>query len=293
MVEERKNISKKKKSVNSKGKTKKQAEVQKVRKKSKQADDKSARIQKNRNIKKLITWTILISIIIGITVFLCTSEMFKICNIEITGNSQVSQETLLLLSEIQLGQNIFLTNTSKAEDKITQNPYIKEVNIKRQLPDKIYIEIVEKQKTYIIELDGMYAYIDKNGYILETSINKFNNLITLQSYSTLKENIIAGNMLCEEDLEKLEDLQKILQSAEKNDLSDKINNINIKDSYNYILTMAAYKKMVYIGDTSNLATKILRTKDIIDKTMELEGKIFVNGSFNDGFDPYFREEANN
>ena len=38
---------------------------------------------------------------------------------------------------------------------------------------------------------------------------------------------------------------------------------------------------------------MLRTKDIIDKTMGQEGKIFVNGNFNEGFDPYFREEANN
>ena len=38
---------------------------------------------------------------------------------------------------------------------------------------------------------------------------------------------------------------------------------------------------------------MLRTKDILDKTMENEGKIFVNGEFNKGFDPYFREEPNN
>ena len=42
-----------------------------------------------------------------------------------------------------------------------------------------------------------------------------------------------------------------------------------------------------------MATKMLRTKDILDKTMENEGKIFVNGEFNKGFDPYFREEPNN
>ena len=271
---------------------KKQSNAQKTRKVSKQADEKSARIQKNRNIKKLMSWTILLIMFIGIIVFLFTSEMFKICNIEIKGNSQVSQETLLSLSQLQLGQNIFLTNTLKAEDKISENSYIKEVNIKRQLPDKIQIEIIEKQKTYLIELNGTYAYIDKNGYILETSANKLNSLITVQGYATLQENMVAGNMLCEGDLEKLEDLQKILKSTEKSDISNKINKINIKDKYNYILTMDAYKKIVYIGDTTNLTTKILRTKDIIDKTMELEGKIFVNGNFNDGFDPYFREEAN-
>lgn len=292
-MKERKDISKKKKSVSSKNNFKKQANKQKVKKVSKQADEKSARIQKNRNIKKLLSWTILLAMLIGITVFVCSSEMFKICNIEIKGNNQVPQEILLTLSEIELGQNIFLTNTSKAEERIIQNPYIKEVNIKRKLPDKMQIEIVEKQKIYIIEFNGKYAYIDKDGYILETSTNKLSNLILLQGNETLNENIIAGNKLCKGDLKKLDDLQDILNNAEKNNISDKINKIDIKDAYNYKLTMEDYKKIIYIGDTTNLTTKMLRTKDIIDKTMELEGKIFVNGNFNDGFDPYFREEANN
>ena len=69
--------------------------------------------------------------------------------------------------------------------------------------------------------------------------------------------------------------------------------IYIKDKNDYIINLPMYRKIVYIGDTSSLATKILRTKDILDKTMENEGKIFVNGEFNKGFDPYFREEPNN
>lgn len=293
MVDERKKIAKKKKNVNAKNNVKKQPNVQKVKKVSKQADDKSARIQKNRKIKKLLSWTILLAMLIGITVFLCTSKMFQICNIEIKGNNQVSQETLVLLSEIQIGQNIFLTNTSKAEGNIAQNSYIKDVYIKRQLPDKIQIEIIEKQKLYTIEFNGMYAYIDKEGYILETSQRNLSNLILLQGNATLNENIIAGNMLCKEDLKKLEDLENILKNAEKNNMSNKINKIDIKDAYNYILTMKEDRKIIYIGDTANLTTKMLRAKDILDKTIDLEGKIFVNGNFNDGFDPYFREEANN
>lgn len=299
MIEERKEISKNKKNIKPKNNIKKTSEsakvkkVQPINKRKQVADEKSARIQKNRKIKKLISWTILFAIFAGIAVFLSTSEMFKICNIEITGNNQISQETLLLLSGIQQGQNVFLTNTAKVENKITQNPYIKEVHVKRMLPDKIKIEIIEKQKAYIIEFDGMYAYLDRNGYILEISTNKVDGLITLQGYLTTKENIVAGNVLCDKDLEKLEDLQNILNSAEKNEIQDKIDKINIIDKNNYILSMSIYKKIVYIGDTGNLATKMLRTKDIIDKTMELEGKIFVNGNFNDGFDPYFREEANN
>lgn len=261
--------------------------------KRKQADDKSAHIKKAQKIRKLFTWTILIGIIVGILVFLCKSEMFNICNIEVTGNAQITGETILQLSGININHNIFLANTIKAENKISQNPYVKEVNIKRELPDKIKIEVVEKQKAYMIQVDVGYAYVDKYGDVLEISENKLENLIILQEYTTSKAEITPGSKLNEVDLEKLEDVQKILKSGEKNQLNDKIASINIKDKNDYILNMSTYKKIVYIGDTSNLSTKMLRTKDIIDKTMGLEGKIFVNGEFSEGFDPYFREEANN
>lgn len=283
----------KKRVVNESKTQNRKVEPNKKKVKRKQADDKSARIKKAQKIRKLFTWTILIGIVVGILTFLCKLEMFNICNIEITGNAQITQETLLQLSGIDINDNIFLANTIKAKNKISENPYVKEVSIKRELPDKIRIEVVEKQKAYMLQVDVGYAYVDKYGDVLEVSENKLENLIMLQGYTTSKAQITPGSKLNEADLEKLEDVQKILKSGEKNELNDKIAGINIKDKNDYILNMPTYKKIVYIGDTSNLSTKMLRAKDIIDKTMDLEGKVFVNGEFGEGFDPYFREEANN
>jgi len=295
----REQISKKKSAKKSKENIKKKKQSQSIKQNNKnnktkmQADDKSARIKRAKLIKKLLRWTILIGIIIFILIFLFTSKMFKVCAIETIGNSQISQEMLLSLSGLNLEKNIFLSNTAKAENKINENPYVKEVNVKKILPDKIKIEIIEKQKVYMLEFEGNYAYLDSNGYILEITTTKLENIIKLQGFFTQKEDIVVGNYLNEEDLERLEDIQKIINSAEKNSFKDKISGINITDKNNYSLTLQTLKKIVYIGNTSNLPTKMLRTKDIIDKTMEKEGKIFVNGNFNKGFDPYFREEPNN
>ena len=127
-------------SANIKDKRVQEANRKNVKRKS--ADVKSAGVKKVKSPRELFNWTVLIAMAIGIVVFLCKSEMFNICNIEVTGNNHVSQEVILTLSEIQLNKNIFLSRTSKAEQKISTNPYIKEVNVKRILPDKIKIEIV-------------------------------------------------------------------------------------------------------------------------------------------------------
>lgn len=292
-IQKNKISSKENTNVKTKNKVVKTANKQVKNIKRKTADDKSARSKKNKSFSKIFSWTILTVIFIAILAFLLKSETFKICNIEITGTSQVSQETILLLSEIDLNDNIFLTNTIRAKNKISQNPYIKDVNIKRELPDKIIIEIIEKEKAFILQIDEMFAYVDKFGNILDISETKVENLILLKGFKTSKEKIAEGETLEEKDLEKLEDVHKILRSAEKEELNEKIFSINIKDKNNYILDFPTYKKIIYIGDTSNLSTKMLRAKDILDKTMDKEGKIFVNGEFSEGFDPYFREETNN
>lgn len=270
---------------------KKPNNVQNIKKK--QADDKSARIKKVKRNRKILTWTILIGMLAGIFIFLCKSEMFDICNIEIVGNNQISQETILELAQINIKDNVFLTNTIKSEKRINENPYVKEVKVTRMLPDKIKIEIVEKQKVYMLQKDEGIAYINENGDILEISETKLDNMILLQGYTTPQEEIQPGKILNGKDLGRLEDLQQILKSCEKIQIKDQIESINIQDKNDYIINLPTYRKIVYIGDTSSLATKMLRTKDILDKTMENEGKIFVNGEFNKGFNPYFREEPNN
>ena len=143
--QKQKQTTKKNNNQNSKGKPQnkivRKYNNQKVTKKL--ADDKSARIKKAKIIRKLFTWTILIGLFVALAVFLCTSRMFDICKIESEGNSQLSYEKILKLSEINLEDNIFLTNTIKAENKIKKEPYIDEVKVKRVFPDKIKIEIID------------------------------------------------------------------------------------------------------------------------------------------------------
>lgn len=260
--------------------------------KKKRADEKSARKNKYRAIKNLIKWTILLAMVLGILFFLVTSDLFGICNVEIAGNEQVSTEEIIALSKIQLSDNIFLCNTSKAIGNIKENAYIKDAKIKRIMPDKLKIEITEKKKTYMLEIDGEYVYIDEQGYILEKSANKIDKP-ELVGYVTPKEYIVVGERLNEEDLERLGDMLKITNNCREISIEDKIAKIDIKNKNDYIIYLAGLEKILYIGDSANLANKMLYVNAILQKEEGKQGKIFVNGKLNKGFEPYFREEVNN
>lgn len=244
-------------------------------------------IQKKRKIKRTVKWTILILIIIGIGIFLCTSKIFKIQVINISGNEQVLSEELQINDKI--GNNIFLLSKVKIEKDLKKNPYINKVTTKKILPNKLEIKIEERQKDFMIRSEDGYLYMDKQGYILEkSSINLEKIIIT--GYTT--QELEPGKRLGEKDLEKLEDVRNIIKNCKKIEIYDIITSINISDEDEYIIYSESMRKLIYLGDNSNLANKMLFIKDMLQREEGREGKIFVNGDFSDGFQAYFRDEIN-
>ena len=69
-----------------------------------------------------------------------------------------------------------------------------------------------------------------------------------------------------------------------------ITQINIENKSNYILTLQKEKKQVYIGDTTNLSTKMLWIDKFLEEEKDNEGIIFLNIDLNN-VQPYFREKV--
>lgn len=256
-------------------------------KKKKRVYTKEEIIRKKRKIKATFIFILIILVLTGIGVTLCKAEIFNIKDIKVVGNEQVMQEELQL--QDKLGKNIFLLSKGKIERDIKQNQYVKDVKIKKIIPNKLEITIEERQKTFMIKLEDGYLYLDNQGYIIEkTEINLQKPIIA--GYET--KDLEPGNRLNEKDLEKLEDVLKIVENCKKIEIYDKITSINILDKEEYIVYIEEMKKLIYLGNSNNLANKMLYIKDILQRENGKEGKIFVNGDFSEGFQSYFREEPN-
>lgn len=238
---------------------------------------------------KIIKWlSILFLIIIAILLFFM-SPIFNVEEIKISGNNIITTNECIELSKLKIGQSIYQMNKKRIKDNIRKNPYVEEIQISRKLPNIIEITIKERIATYMLELgENEYAYINNQGYILEKSYTKLDTII-LTGFSTKIENINAGNRLSDIDLNKLETVLKIVDSAQNNDLLQYITKINIEDKNEYILILEEEKKMVYLGDTSNISTRMLYLKSILEKERGIEGEIFINGNINTD-KAFFREK---
>lgn len=70
---------------------------------------------------------------------------------------------------------------------------------------------------------------------------------------------------------------KIIESTQANGITAKINRIDISNKQNYVIYMDEEKKIVYLGDGSNLSNRMLYLKAALEDTKGLEGEIFING----------------
>ena len=228
---------------------------------------------KKKSTFKIIKWIILLAIIVAGGIYLIMSPIFNISNISVTGNSKISTDEIISLSKIELEKNLFKYRNSDIIKNIQENAYIETVQVSKKIPDTIEINIQERQPEFIIKFANANALIDNQGYILEISEKK-QNLPLIEGYETKQEDLQVKNRLCVEDLHKLGDALKIMEAATSNDIAKLITKIDIKDNTNYILTLQKNKKTVYLGDVSDLSTKMLWIKYFMENNNEEENSTY-------------------
>ena len=247
--------------------------------------------KRNNTRKKRITFFKVFSIlalIAGAIVFALVSPVFNIETITVKGNEKVDSDTIIGLSGIQLGSNIFRSVSSNIKDNIKENPYIENVKVERILPNSIEILVEERKVDYQIKIIDGYVGIDYQGYILETFAND-QKVLFIEGLETDQNDLLNGTRVWKEDIEHLNVFSKIVNNAKSLDLYKLITKIIYKDN-EYILYFQNAKKYAYLGNGTDVTNKMLYVKTILEKEEKNSGKIFVNGNLNEGFKPYFREE---
>lgn len=243
----------------------------------------------NKKLNRIIKCTSFIVLGIVLLIFLMVSPIFNIENIEIEGNSILSNEKIISLSEIHIDENIFRINKMLVKEKIKSNAYVESVEISRKLPNTIQIQIKERKVKYMLEYADGYVYVNSQGYMIDISKDKKEVPIII-GYSTENTDIAIGNRLKNEDLKGIEMANKIVEVANSNEITSLITKIDISNSKNYTLILETEGKKIYLGDCTDLTTRIARAKAIIEKTAGKEGEIFLDGNTSTE-NPRFKENV--
>ena len=246
-------------------------------------------IKRRKFLIKVAKWTTIFAILIGAIIYVLLSPLFAIKKINVNTDGKLNEQEIISLSAINLNENIFKYTKKQIKENIKENSYVEEVDIKRKFPDEIQITIKERFPKFMITYGNAYVYINNQGYILEIS-KEYQELPILKGIKTTDEEIEVGKRLCNEDLQKLTTVLKIMEVANSEGLLNLITYIDIENIQDYKFIMDSEEKTVYLGDCSSLDERMLWVKSILEKEKGIAGEIIVNMDLNID-KPFFRERV--
>jgi len=93
-----------------------------------------------------------------------SSPYFLIRQTVVRGCKELTEKDILASAGVQPSANLLACNLEKTARAIRRNPWVRDVFVGRELPDRLVIEIRERQPVAVLKQpDGMYL-VDKEGF---------------------------------------------------------------------------------------------------------------------------------
>lgn len=210
---------------------------------------------------------------------------FNIKNVEVQGNKAVSSKMITDISGIFKGNNIFYLNIQKSRENILKISYVSNVSIDRKLPDKIIINITERNAHYFVKLDKSYLIIDNDGIILEKR-NDLKGLKLTEIIGIKPDNRKIGESILTNSSRssQIEILNTFSDLIERNKSDFTISSIDLSD----ILDLKVYYggMCVKLGTKENLESKLNKALNILSLNQLKNAKGYIDVSY-DGNPVFF------
>ena len=160
--------------------------------------------------KYLLHYVLLLLFCLAIAFIMCYTVFFKLDKIKISGCTMYSESQIVDEIGAQKGDSMFQINISNAEKRLLgKMPYLKTVNISRQFPTTLKVEIVEETVLGAVYTADGFAIISDTGKVLQEGVltlpEGMPRIVGLknQSYDTgsyLNESVSSGGGLQKEIL---------------------------------------------------------------------------------------------
>ncbi len=111
---------------------------------------------------------IFFGIFVAISATLSMTEFFKIERVLVSGNNKYPPENIIATADIEIGTSIFALDTQRVKNALKEEyVYIEDVEIKREFPPTIILDIKQAKPIAEIENGENYALVSAKGIVLE------------------------------------------------------------------------------------------------------------------------------
>lgn len=166
------------------------------------------RRERRQRVYRILSRVGFFAILIGAAV-LALTLFFKVDRIELTGTDRYSKAQVVSQISIDEGDNLYLWDKISVYDTITSEfPYIQDVQIRRELPNRIVISVTECTAALAIQSGTGYYLLSETGKILEYTDSP-GELISVSGVSLSGR--LPGEYLPQGGDETLDTLNQILE----------------------------------------------------------------------------------
>jgi len=142
--------------------------------------------------------------------YLYTSSYFKLQEIIVNGEKRLSEIEVLNLARIDVGSNILVIGLREISERIEQHPWIEHAVVKRRLPQRIVIDIIERVPAAKVNFDRLYLVDEKGVIFKEVGPEDLFDIpvLTWLEPEGLASDEDVSKMLIEKALDVLDDIKK-------------------------------------------------------------------------------------
>jgi cell division protein FtsQ len=92
---------------------------------------------------------------------------FRISQVQLAGQHEVSRETILTLAGITGRSSLLFLNAARARERLLTNPWIADATVLKLYPGRLHIGITERKPFALWQKDGVVSLIAADGTVLE------------------------------------------------------------------------------------------------------------------------------
>ena len=208
--------------------------------------------------KIILSFFLIFLVLLIVVILFLTLPQFNLKQININDLVKIEKDEILNLANLEMDKNIFLQKYLKAEKEILNIKSVKSVNFSIKLPDNINIHIDERKETYQIKQGSEYIVIDEQGYFLK----KIEKKTSIPEIIGIKDSFVDEKRLVESELEKLESINKIYNTAKILNIDGLVSEIKLKN-IGFEMYFGSNKKRAHFENTNNLMNSMQFVREIL------------------------------
>ncbi|MGN0614420.1 MAG: cell division protein FtsQ/DivIB, partial [Porcipelethomonas sp.] len=226
-------------------------------------EQNSKRARRRKKNIPLYIFLILIAVL-GIGVLLSVTLLFGVEKINVKGDVDYSNETVIKASGIEIGDNLVRLDAGKAEEKILSSMiYIEEADISKKYPDTLEIDLKRCTPSANVEYDGGYLIISPKGKILENEKEPQSELLMVKGLEPVSFN--KGEYIKSSDDQKAEIFLEIIEALSKGKSS--VTSIDMTDIYS-IQIVYDDRITFELGNSNDISYKLKLADTVLEDISE-------------------------